>query len=158
MWQYGPVQERRITGGLLVLLGALALLEARRLAAFRDEMLAGAVVGDDTFPRVVGAALFLLGLHAIFFARWPERRVELPTGAARRQLLLGAGALVAYCLVTPYLGYTLSTLGVSTGLYRAMGGYRWPVALLIGVVTTGTLHLLFRVWLVEPLPTGWIRI
>jgi hypothetical protein len=28
------------------------------------------------------------------------------------------------------------------------------VALLLGAVTTGALHLLFRVWLHQPLPTG----
>jgi hypothetical protein len=59
---------------------------------------------------------------------------------------------------TPYLGYTLSTLVISTALYRAMGGYRWAVALLIGGVTTGALYLMFRVWLLEPLPTGWVGI
>ena len=52
----------------------------------------------------------------------------------------------------------LGTLVVSTGLYRAMGRYRWPVALLIGCVTTGALYLMFRVWLHEPLPTGWVGI
>jgi len=39
-----------------------------------------------------------------------------------------------------------------------MGGYRWPLALLIGGVTTAALFLVFKVWLVEPLPTGWIGI
>jgi putative tricarboxylic transport membrane protein len=152
------VNERRVTGGVLVLLGAVALIEAWRLAALREEMVAGAVVGDDTFPRIIGASLLLLGLYAIFVARWPVRHVTFPAGTERRQLVTSAGALAAYYLITPYLGYTLSTLAVSTGLYRAMGGYRWPVALLIGCVTTGTLYLMFRVWLVEPLPTGWIGI
>lgn len=152
------MNERRVTGGLLMLLGALALLEARRLAVLREETVAGAVVGDDTFPRIIGASLFLMGLYALFVARWPVRHVEFPAGAERRQLVTSAAALVAYYLVTPHLGYTVSTLVVSTGLYRAMGGYRWPVALLIGGVTTGMLHLVFRVWLVEPLPTGWIGI
>jgi len=35
-----------------------------------------------------------------------------------------------------------------------MGGYRWPRALLLGSATTGALYLLFRVWLLQPLPTG----
>lgn len=154
----GALNERKITGGILVLLGALAMLEARRLSVFREEMVAGAVVGDDTFPWIIGASLFVLGLYAIFVARWPMRHVEFPAGAERRQLVASAGALLVYYLVTPYLGYTVSTLVVSTGLYRAIGGYRWPVALFIGVVTTGALFLVFKVWLVEPLPTGWIGI
>jgi len=150
------MNERRIAGGVLVLLGAVALLDARRLASLREEMVAGAVVGDDTFPRIIGAGLVLLGLFAIFLARWTVHHVTVPARAERRQLVGSAGALIAYYVITPYLGYTLSTLLVATGLYRAMGRYRWPAALLIGGVTTAALYLVFRVWLVEPLPTGWL--
>ena len=83
-----------------MLLGADALIEARRLAALREEMVAGAMVGDDTFPWIIGASFLLLGLYALFVARWPVRPVSFPTGAERRQLLTSAGALAAYC-VTP---------------------------------------------------------
>ena len=152
------MSERRVAGGVLVLLGAVALIEARRLAALREEMVAGAVVGDDTFPWIIGASLLLLGVYAMFVARWPVTQVSFPVGAERRQLVAIAGALAAYYVITPYLGYPLSTLIISAGLYRAMGGYRWPVALLIGCATTGALYLMFRVWLLQPLPTGWIGI
>jgi putative tricarboxylic transport membrane protein len=152
------VNERRVTGGILVLLGVVALIEAHRLAALREEMVAGAVVGDDTFPWIIGASFLLLGLYAIFVARWPVTHVSFPAGAERRQFLTSAGVLVAYYVITPYLGYPLSTIVVSTALYRAMGGYRWAVALFIGCVTTGALYLMFRVWLLEPLPTGWVGI
>ena len=152
------MNERRIAGGILVLLGAVALLEARRLAALREEMVAGAVVGDDTFPRLIGLALLLLGLYVLTLARWAKAPVIVPGMVERRQLAGSAGALLVYYVITPYLGYTLSTLLVATGLYRAMGRYRWPVALLIGGVTTAALYLVFRVWLVEPLPTGWVGI
>ena len=150
------MNERRVAGGMLVMLGVAALIEAHRLRALREEMVAGAVVGDDTFPWIIGGSLLLVGLYVLFVARWPEARVGFPAGPERRQLLTSAGALVAYYVITPYLGYTLSTLVVSSGLYRAMGGYRWPVALLIGGLTTGALYLMFRVWLLEPLPTGWV--
>jgi hypothetical protein len=39
-----------------------------------------------------------------------------------------------------------------------MAGYRWLAALVVGAVTTGALYLVFRVWLVEPLPTGWLGV
>ena len=152
------MNERRVTGAVLLLVGAVALIEARRLAALREEMVAGAVVGDDTFPWIIGASLLLLGIYAISVAQWPETHVRFPAGAERRQLVTSAGALAAYYIITPYLGYTLSTLVISTGLYRAMGGYRWPVALFIGCATTGALYLMFRVWLLQPLPTGWFGI
>ena len=139
-----------------MLLGILGLLEARRLAAYREEIVAGAIVGDDTFPLIIGASLLLLGLYTIFVARWSTQPVQFPVSTARHKLVASVGALCAYCIVMPYLGYTVSTLVVSIGLYRVMGGYRWPVALLIGGLTTGALFLVFVVWLVEPLPTGWI--
>ena len=70
------------------------------------------------------------------------------------RMILGAGVLAAYWVIVPYLGYTGSTALVSTGLFHAMGGYRWPQALLLGGATTSVLYLLFRVWLLQPLPTG----
>jgi putative tricarboxylic transport membrane protein len=152
------VNERRIAGGVMVLLGAIALIEARRLAALREEIVAGAVVGDDTFAWIIGAAFCVLGLYALFASRWPATTVNFPAGAERRQLVASAGALAAYYVITPYLGYTLSTLVIATTLYRAMGSYRWLTAVFIGCLTTAALYLMFRVWLLEPLPTGWIGI
>ena len=143
-----------MVGGTLVLLGILSLWEGWRLYALRTQMVAGAVVGDDTFPSIVGAALLLLGAAMLFVARLPQVKVAPPYGEPRKRMILGAAILVAYWLILPYLGYTGSTALVSTGLFRAMGGYRWPGALLLGSATTGALYLLFRVWLLQPLPTG----
>lgn len=152
------MSERTVAGAVLTLLGLVVLVEARRLAGLREEMVAGATVGDDTFPWIIGGALLVLGLYALLVARWPAPKVTFPAGAGRRQLLSSVGALAAYYVLTPYLGYTVSTLVVSTGLYRGIGSYRWPVASLIGCLTTGALYLVFRVLLHEPLPTGWFGV
>ncbi len=116
--------------------------------------MAGAVVGDDTFPLIVGAALLLLGASILFVTTPPQVKVARPSRDARMRMILGAGVLAVYWIIVPYLGYTGSTALASTGLFRAMGGYRWPRALLLGGATTGVLYLLFRVWLLQPLPTG----
>ena len=150
----GRGREGRVVGGMLVLLGILALWEGWRLHALRTQMVAGAVVGDDTFPFIVGAALVLLGAGILFVAKFPLVKLARPDGEPRMRMILGAGVLAAYWVIVPYLGYTGSTALVSTGLFHAMGGYRWPQALLLGGVTTGLLYLLFRVWLLQPLPTG----
>jgi hypothetical protein len=152
------VSERKIGGAVLAAVGALALLEGWRLAALREEMVAGAAVGDDTLPMLVGAGLLLVAGYVLFLARWPAPSVSFPGPAERPRLLASAGLLAAYYLLAPALGYTASTLVVSTGLYRTMGGYRWWVAGLLGGATTGALYLVFRVWLLEPLPTGWFGI
>lgn len=138
----------------MILLGVLALREGWRLYGLRTQMVAGAVVGDDTFPFIVGAALVALGVTAAFLRPPARVKVTIPHGAYRGRMLIGAGLLVAYWAIVPYIGYTGSTALVSTGLFRAMGDYRWPAALLLGAVTTGLFYLLFRVWLLQPLPTG----
>jgi hypothetical protein len=146
--------EGRVVGGALVLLGILSLWEGWRLHALRTQMVAGAVVGDDTFPSIVGAALFLLGASILFVAKLPQVKVARSSGEPRMRMILGAAVLAVYWVIVPYLGYTGSTALASTGLFRAIGGYRWPQALLLGGATTGLLYLLFRVWLLQPLPTG----
>jgi hypothetical protein len=143
-----------IVGGVLVLLSAVSLWEARRLYRLRTNFVAGAVVGDDTFPMIVGVALAALGVFMLAWARLPAVEAALPRGPVRARMLAGAGLLVAYAVLVPTLGYTAATALVSVALFGAMGGYRWPVAVALGAVTTGALYLLFRVWLLQPLPSG----
>jgi hypothetical protein len=154
MPEAGRGREGRVVGGVLVLLGILSLWEGWRLHALRTQTVAGAVVGDDTFPSIVGAALLLIGASILFVAKLPHVTLARVYGETRMRMVLGAGVLAAYWVVVPYLGYTGGTALVSTGLFRAMGGYRWLRALLLGGATTGLLYLMFRVWLLQPLPTG----
>jgi len=149
-------RQRWVMGGGLVALGVVAVVEGWRLRHLRTQMVAGAVVGDDTLPMIVGVALLALGLVVAVVAPPEPVKVAWPAGRQRAQMLAAAGLLVAYWLMLPYVGYTGSTALVSIGLYRAMGGYRWPVAALLGAATAGLLFLMFRVWLLEPLPTGWL--
>jgi putative tricarboxylic transport membrane protein len=143
-----------VVGGVLVLLAAVSLWEARRLYRLRTSFVAGAVVGDDTFPMIVGVALAALGLYLLAWARLPAVEAALPRGPVRVRMLSGASLLVGYAVLVPALGYTAATALVSVALFGAMGGYRWPVALVLGAVTTGALYVLFRVWLLQPLPSG----
>jgi len=146
--------DGRIVGAIIALLGVLAVREGRRLYVLRETLVAGAVVGDDTFPMIVGGALLVLGAYLMLAAPPPAARVELPAGLTRNRMLVGAAVLIAYWLMVPWLGYTAGTAIISVLLYRGLGGYRWPAAVLLGAVTTGVLHLFFRVWLLQPLPTG----
>jgi putative tricarboxylic transport membrane protein len=152
----GGGQQRWVAGGVLIVLGIVALLEGWRLHGLRTQMVAGAVVGDDTLPLIVGVALLAFGILVAVVTPPPPVRVTWPAGPQRVQMLAASGLLVAYWLALPYVGYTGSTAFVSIGLYRTMGDYRWPIAVLLGAVTTGLLFLMFRVWLLEPLPTGWL--
>jgi hypothetical protein len=149
--------DRAVVGALLITLGVAALVEARRLHALREAMVAGAVVGDDTFPLIVGVAMVVLGVLCLV-VRITSARVTLPSGAVRRQMLTSGAMLAVYWVILPPIGYTLSTAVTSIALFRSMGGYRWRIAAAAGVVTASVLHLLFRVWLRQPLPSGWLGI
>ncbi len=61
-----------------------------------------------------------------------------------------------YWLIVPWLGYTASTGLVALALFRIMGRYGWPAAALLAALTTGALYLMFRVWLLQPLPSGML--
>jgi hypothetical protein len=149
-----PDPSRRIVGIGLILLGLLALWEGWRLYGLRTEMVAGAVVGDDTFPVIVGAALVLFGATAAVLHPPAPVKVTFPHGVQRGRRFASAALLVGYWLIVPHLGYTAATALVAIGLFRAMGAYGWPAAVFLGGVTTGVLYLLFRVWLLQALPTG----
>jgi hypothetical protein len=151
-----PDPSRRTVGIGLTLLGLLASWEGWRLYGLRTEMVAGAVVGDDTFPVIVGVALVVFGATAAYLHPPAPVKVTFPRGLQRGRMLVAAALLVGYWLIVPYLGYTPSTALVAIGLFRVMGAYGWPVAVLLGGVTSGVLYLLFRVWLLQPLPTGFL--
>lgn len=144
----------RVVGAVLLGLGAWALLEGRRLVDLRNDMLAGAVVGDDTLPLLVGAALVVLGGYLLAGGRVAAVRPAFADAPTRRRMLASAGLLAGYCAAMPQLGYTSSTLLASALLFRVMGGYPWRVAAVSSGALTLALYLVFRVWLKQPLPVG----
>ncbi len=152
------MSDARVVGAVLLALGGVVLWEGVRLVDLRSEMLAGAVVGDDTFPLLVGGALVLLGAYLALAPRVPVVRPRFPDPPTRRRMLWSAATLAGYAVAVPYLGYTPSTALVAVALFRGMGAYAWPVAALLGGGLTLALYLLFRVWLRQPLPTGLLGI
>jgi hypothetical protein len=146
--------DAKVVGATLISLGTLAAWEGWRLREVRMMLVAGTVVGDDTFPLLIGIALVALGVYLVAAAPLPSAAVALPRGRVRAQMLGGGGLLIGYWLALPWLGYTLATALAAVGLFRALGGYRWAAAILFGALTAAALHLLFRVWLVQPLPLG----
>ena len=150
-----PRGHGRGVGAILIVFGIIALRDGYRLYALREALVAGAVVGDDTMLVAVGVALVLIGVF-LLFARLPPVIATLPRGPVRTQMLSAAGVLAAYWLIVPWLGYTASTGLVAVALFRTMGRYGWPAAALLGALTTGALYLMFRVWLLQPLPSGML--
>lgn len=131
-------------GGVLVALGALALVEALRV---RDEW-----QGARLMPAVVGGLLLLLGAahpwaRPVAHAEWPE-----PPGGRR----VGAvfAVLVLYVVALPWLGFLPATALFLLALLRALGAFSWVGAIALTVAIALGTHVVFRHWLGMPLPSG----
>jgi putative tricarboxylic transport membrane protein len=140
----------RVAGGLFMLLGVVSLAEAWRLRPLRM----GEVVGDDTFPTLLGLGFLLLGALLVFVIKPQEMKVSWPKGKTAVQMLEAAVAMVVYWLVLPYLGYAISTLLAGAALFYSVGRYRWYMCLLGGGLVALTLHYIFVGWLRMPFPVG----
>src|SRR3972149_1846449 len=99
-------QRARVVGGGLIVLGSLSLGEGWRLYGLRTQMVAGAVVGDDTFPLIVGASMVALGVLAAFVTAPATLRVVFPYGEPRGRMLVTGALLVVYWLPPPPPGAT----------------------------------------------------
>ena len=133
-----------VCGGLLVALGALALVEALRV---RDEW-----QGARLMPAVVGAVLLLLGAAhlvapAVERAVWPDRAGARRVGGA-------FVVLVLYVVLLPFLGFLPATALFVLVFLRAFGAVAWPAAVALTIAIALTTHVVFRHWLGMPLPAG----
>lgn len=152
----------RVTGGFLVLLGALAFWGGSLLPA-----VPGQDVGPAAFPMVIGGGLMACGvLIALGIGRGFEAPdaapAEHPRGLAAA---LGRGAWVAaflppallifYVLVSEFLGFLPTAAVMVLAGVLALGG---SARLAIGMAVTAPLavHLVFFKLLRVPLPDGLV--
>lgn len=127
----------------------LSVIEARRLAPLRS-----GIVGDDTFPMILGILFLFLGGYLLFFAHPSAVKPSFPREIILQRMLWSAGFLVGYWAILPILGYLVSTLLALVALFKSAGGYRWAKCLFLGAIVALALHVVFRVWLLLPLPRG----
>jgi len=74
------------------------------------------------------------------------------TDPARRRRVAGAVvALVAFCLMLPWIGYPIAAFGFVSVVLWGLGG-RWQAALLTGALSSAGSYYLFGVLLDVPLP------
>jgi putative tricarboxylic transport membrane protein len=140
----------RIGGIISIIIGAIAISESIRLSPMRMSTFAG----DHTMPGVVGAALILLGLLLVFFIKGENHKVEFPNRKLIVQMLLTIVLLFAYWFVIKYLGYVISTLLVSVGLFKVMSSYSWIKSSIYAVILAAVFYLIFIRFLNLPFPTG----
>jgi putative tricarboxylic transport membrane protein len=145
----------RVAGVIFVILGGLALVEGWRLLPLRSR----GMPGDDAFPLLLGAVMVVLGALLAFVLK-PRKKgpVLWPKGKQAVVMLEGAGVLIVYWLVLPYLGFAISTFCAGTGLFYTIGNFRWYGCLLFSAILTSAFYGIFVVWLNMPFPIGVIGI
>lgn len=140
----------RIGGFISIIFGGIAISEAIRLYPLRMSPF----VGDHTMPGIIGGGMILLGLILIFVVKGENFKVEYPNRKIMGGMLLTFALLLAYWFFLQFLGYMISTLLVSTGLFKVMGSYSFLKSVIFAVCLTTALYLLFIFWLSVPFPTG----
>ena len=115
--------------------------------------------GAGFYPVAVALFACVVGLvaSARVFLSPQAVRAAAPSGAtdaARRRRVAGAvGALAAFCLTLPWIGYPIAAFGFVSVVLWGLGG-RWQAALLTGALGSAVSYYLFAVLLGVPLPRG----
>lgn len=150
----------RVTGGFLVLLGALAFWGGSRLPA-----VPGQDVGPAAFPMVIGVGLVLCGLLVAFGightfeVEEPGESPQAP-GLAQRlgrmewlAAFLPPALLLFYVLAAEPLGFLLTAAVMLLVCARALGA-SWRLTLGVTLLAPPFVHLIFYKLLRVPLPAG----
>lgn len=144
----------RVTGGVLVALGAAAAIAGSRLPA-----VPGQEVGPAAFPLLIGSGLVICGALIAFGVgrsfEVPEEE-EAPPGPWRLgglRALVPPALLLFYVLAADRLGFLL-TGAVMVFVAALALGARPRLALPLAIVAPLLVHLAFYKLLRVPLPEG----
>jgi putative tricarboxylic transport membrane protein len=142
----------RVTGGVLVVLGAAAAVAGSRLPA-----VPGQDVGPAAFPMLIGGGLVLCGLmialgigHAF---EAPEEDTEGAPRYAGLRALLPPVLLLFYVLAVDRLGFLLTAAAIVLAASLTFGA-RWRLAVPLAIAAPLLVHLVFYKLLRVPLPAG----
>jgi putative tricarboxylic transport membrane protein len=116
---------------------------------------AAARPGAGFYPVIVAVFAIVVALAATasaFRGAPGAAAVELEADP-RRRVMISVGALVAFCLVLPWVGYPAAACAFVIGVLRSLGS-RWTTALLTGALSSAGSYGLFAVLLDVPLPRG----
>jgi hypothetical protein len=146
-----------VTVARLVPLAILAASGFYLTQAMKLPLGTAAKPGAGFYPMAVAvfACVVALVAGARAFLSPQAVRPEAPSGVAdpaRRRRVAGAvGALVAFCLTLPWIGYPIAAFGFVSVVLWGLGG-RWQAALLTGALGSASSYYLFGVLLDVPLP------
>jgi putative tricarboxylic transport membrane protein len=114
-------------------------------------------------PRIVGVLTLFVSLLLLISSlrRYKEKEgaISIRKGLDKNCILRGLmalGAIMAYLFILNYFGFLLCTAVLVWFLAWVMGGTRWWLNVLLGVVTSGLLFWIFWIMMRVPLPLGSI--
>jgi hypothetical protein len=116
---------------------------------------AAARPGAGFYPVIVAvfAIVVALAATASAFRGAPGAEAVELDAASRRRVVISVVALIAFCLVLPWVGYLAAAFAFVTVVLRYLGG-RWTTALLTGALCSAGSYGLFAALLDVPLPRG----
>ncbi|MFC7343339.1 tripartite tricarboxylate transporter TctB family protein [Saccharopolyspora griseoalba] len=152
-----PTQDRRTVlasaafGALMLLAAVVVLVDAMRLPS------TGSAVGPAAVSLLVGVLLGVVGAglmvqsrmrlpHAVSGSPWQPR--------AGLRVLAQVGALVAFALLLPWLGYVVSTAGLFVATALLLGAPRAPQVVAYGWALAAAAFLVFDRLIGLSLPSG----
>lgn len=153
----------RVTGGALVLLGAVTAYAGSRLPP-----VPGQQIGPEVFPTVTGIAIALCGgliafgvgrrfedeAEAALAAHGGENIAELERGPLYKlRVLIPPALLVFYVLAVDLLGF-VPTAAIVAFLVSVALGARLKLAVPVALLAPVGVHLVFYKLLRVPLPDG----
>jgi putative tricarboxylic transport membrane protein len=111
--------------------------------------------GAGFYPVIVAvfAIVVALAATASAYRSAPGTAAIELDAASRRRVVITVVALVAFCLVLPWVGYPMAAFVFVTVVLRYLGA-RWTTALLTGALSSAGSYVLFAVLLDVPLPHG----
>ncbi len=146
----------RIVWGLLVVFGAFVIHEALDLSYYGSDFGPGA--GFFSFwLGVLVVVLSLVQLALTFRRSEPLPPDFIPDLPGVKRMFCVLGALLASLLLMKTLGFSLTILGFSIFLLRALGRQPWWITLVLSVVGSFGLFYVFG-QLQVMLPTGILGI
>jgi len=144
-------REDLIVAAVALLVGLLVAVDSVPRFTSRGAM------GPGAFPLLLAIVVTLCA--ALLIGRAVRDRalapaVEWPRGPALRRVALCAGALFAYVLTLPLLGFPLATVLLLLLFLRFLGTYRWRSAVPLAAGGVLVIWYVFGVLLYMPLPRG----
>jgi putative tricarboxylic transport membrane protein len=112
--------------------------------------------GAGFFPFWLGLTMAILAtLLLVRAARETEPGSDwLPRGRGAVRFLVVLGGTVAFLVLMPWLGMTVTTVLFLIGILRLLEHHSWPAAVAIALGSAGVNWAVFAWWLRVPFPPG----